>query len=249
MADKIFYTAAACCAAYFVMVAVYAGMASKFHLIWLCFAGILLLLGILAARQQTGAIQIPLWLRAAFGVVCAALICLFLWAETLVISGGHGQPDPGAKYLIVLGAQIRGSEISRPLAYRLDTAFDYLEKNPETIAIVSGGQGSGEDVSEAEAMKSYLLKKGLEDERIIEEDQSVNTDENIAFSRELMDSPQDPVVVVSNAFHIYRALELCETQGLSNAQGLGAPSNWIMVPSYYLREAMAVVKYKISGQI
>ena len=207
------------------------------------------MLGILAARQQAGAIQIPLWLRAAFGVVCAALICLFLWAEMLVISGGHGQPDPGAKYLIVLGAQIRGSEISRPLAYRLDTAFDYLEKNPETIAIVSGGQGSGEDVSEAEAMKSYLLKKGLEDERIIEEDQSVNTDENIAFSRELMDSPQDSVVVVSNAFHIYRALELCETQGLSNAQGLGAPSNWIMVPSYYLREAMAVVKYKISGQI
>ena len=86
MADKIFYTAAACCAAYFVMVAVYTGMASKFHLIWLCFAGILLLLGILAARQQAGAIQIPLWLRAAFGVVCAALFCSSRMVSEVIIS-------------------------------------------------------------------------------------------------------------------------------------------------------------------
>ena len=64
-----------------------------------------------------------------------------------------------------------------------------------------------------------------------------------------MDSREDSVVVVSNAFHIFRTLEICKKQGLENVQGLGAPSNRIMIPSYYLREALAVIKYKISGQI
>lgn len=249
MADKIFYTAAVCCGIYFVAVAVYTGLASKFHLIWLCFAVLLGVLGRIAGLQQAGEIQIPLWVKITAGAVCVAAACLFIWAEALIISSGHEKPDPGAKYMIIPGAQVRGREISRPLACRLDTAYEYLEENPGTIVIVSGGQGSGEDIPEACAMKIYLEKNGIEGSRILEEDQSVNTDQNIAFSRKLMDSQEDYVVVVSNAFHIYRTVEICKKQGLEHVQGLGAPSNRIMIPSYYLREALAVVKYKVSGQI
>ena len=148
------------------------------------------MLGILAARQQAGAVQIPLWLRAAFGVVCAALICLFLWAETLVISGGaRAAGSRGEVSDRAGGADPRlGNLPGRWLTVwiRRLTIWRRIRRPSPSCP---GGQGSGEDVSEAEAMKSYLLKKGLEDERIIEEDQSVNTDENIAFSRELMDSP------------------------------------------------------------
>ena len=249
MADIIFYTAAICCGIYFVAAAVYTGLTSKFHLIWLCFAVLFGALGGIAGLQQTGEIQIPLWVKITAGSVSAAAACLFFWTEALIISRGHGKPDPGAKYMIIPGAQVRGREISRPLACRLDTAYAYLKENPGTIVIVSGGQGSGEEIPEARAMKIYLEKKGIEGSRILEEDQSVNTDENIDFSRRFMDSREDSVVVVSNAFHIFRTLEICKNQRLENVQGLGAPSNRIMIPSYYLREALAVIKYKISGQI
>lgn len=249
MADKVFYTAAACCGIYFAAVAVYTRLASKFHLIWLCFAGALGILGWIAGLQQSGELQIPLWIKIVFGAICAAAVCMFGRAEALIISSGHDKPDPGAKYVIVPGAQVRGREISRPLALRLDTAYKYLEGNPGTAVIVSGGQGPGEDISEARAMKEYLEKKGIESGRILEEDRSVNTEQNIAFSRRLMDSPEDSVVAVSNGFHIYRTVEICKKQGLKNVQGLGAPDNRIMIPSYYLREALAVMKYRISGKI
>jgi len=78
---------------------------------------------------------------------------------------------------------------------------------------------------------------------------SANTYENIKYSKELMGSPEDSVVLVTNHFHVYRGVGVAKKQGLTNVEGLGAPSKWYTVPNLYLREAFAVIKYILCGQI
>ena len=83
---------------------------------------------------------------------------------------GFTKPDPGADYMVVLGAQVNGTKVSRALRYRLDAAFEYAMDNKNTKVIVSGAQGYKEDITEAKAMRDYLVEKGLEVERVIMED-------------------------------------------------------------------------------
>lgn len=245
----ILYILAVVCIVYFVILAFYTGLASKFHLIWLAGGIFLLVLGKLTGMNYAGVIQIPKAVTVIFVGICIAAAVVFVWVEAIIISNGHGSPQPGAKYMIVLGGQVKGTRVSLLLKYRLDAAYEYLSENENTIVIVTGGQGTGEDIPEARAMQEYLVAKGMDEERIRMEDKSVNTDQNIAFSRTFMDSNEDSVVVVSNAFHIYRAVGICKKQGLARVEGLGAKSSLLTVPTNYLREAMAVVKYKLCGQI
>ncbi|MEI3193353.1 MAG: YdcF family protein [Lachnospiraceae bacterium] len=94
-------------------------------------------------------------------------------------------------YLVVLGAQVRGTVPSRALKKRLDTAAEYLGKNLETKVVVSGGKGAGEEITEAEAMENYLLELGIEKDRIIMEDRSTTTSENLRYTGELIDREKD----------------------------------------------------------
>ena len=105
-------------------------------------------------------------------------------------------------------------------------ALDYLEENPSAKVVVSGGQGSGEDISEAAAMKGYLVEHGLEEERILLEDRSVNTAENIRFSMELIEADwsgreaEPSLVIATNSFHVFRALRIAKKQGVTQVSGL-----------------------------
>ena len=91
-----------------------------------------------------------------------------------------------ADYIIVLGSKVNGTKPSYSLQYRIDKAPEYLKSHEKTIAIVSGGQGKGEDISEALAMKQGLIKQNIAEDRIIMEDKSTSTDENITFSKPLI---------------------------------------------------------------
>lgn len=91
-----------------------------------------------------------------------------------------------ADYMILLGAKVKGTEPSYSLQYRIDKAAEYLKTHEQTIVIVSGGKGKGEDISEARAMKKGLMKQSIAEQRIIMEDRSTNTDENIEFSKSLI---------------------------------------------------------------
>jgi uncharacterized SAM-binding protein YcdF (DUF218 family) len=124
-----------------------------------------------------------------------------------------------------------------------------LEENKNSIAIVSGGQGSGEDISEAEAMSKYLLSKGISKNRIIKEDQSTNTNQNILFSNKFMPEGNRKTVIVTSRFHVYRAIQIAKKQGLEDVQGLGAPTDKILALSYYVREFIAVMKDRLVGNI
>ena len=162
-------------------------------------------------------------------------------------------PERDADYVIVLGAQVRGTRITKSLRYRLDIALEYLEENPSAKVIVSGGQGSGEDISEAAAMKGYLIERGLEAERILLEDRSVNTAENIRFSKELIEadggSEEASVVIATNSFHVFRALRIAAKQGLTQVSGLSARNDQILMASYYVRECLAIIKDFLWGNI
>ena len=157
-------------------------------------------------------------------------------------------PERPCPTLIVLGCQVRGETPSLLLRYRIQAAADYLEANPESTAVLSGGCGSGENISEAECMYRSLTALGIDPSRLFPEDKSTTTEENLRFSKALMEREglKGPVAVVSNDFHICRALEMAEDLGLE-AQGLAARSNWYSRPTYILREALGLLYYALTG--
>lgn len=145
-------------------------------------------------------------------------------------------------YIIVLGAQVRENGPSVVLRYRLDTAIEYLEENPETICIVSGGQGANEPFSEAEGMANYLIENGIEKDRILLENKSKNTVQNMQYSSALMENEYNGVGIVTNNFHMFRAMKLAKAQGLKNVCAIAADSNALYLPNNVLRECLGILK-------
>ncbi|QNU05839.1 YdcF family protein [Peribacillus butanolivorans] len=145
------------------------------------------------------------------------------------------QPIPeDASYLIVLGARVKGTVPSLSL--------QYLKANKNTIAIVSGGKGPGEDISEAQAMQQELINQGIEEARIIMEDKSTTTIENIAYSKDLIPNPTATGLIVANDFHIYRAVEMAKSVGL-DMTGIPAKTPKVVLVKSYIREYLAITKY------
>jgi uncharacterized SAM-binding protein YcdF (DUF218 family) len=147
-----------------------------------------------------------------------------------------------ADYIIILGARVKGEVPSLALQYRIDAAANYMKKNKETIAIASGGQGQGEDITEAEAIKRGLLVHGISKDRIILEDKSTDTVENITFSKKLIPNKLETGLLVTNDFHLYRAKSIAKDQGL-DLQGIPAKTPAVAIPKSYSREYLAITKY------
>lgn len=237
------------CLGYFVIYGVLTGLTNAFTYVWLLLGIGFLFLSVFYKIWKRWIKALPKWVKIPGAIVVGVCILSVIIAEIMCITYGFGTPKSGADYVIVLGAQVRGRTPSYNLARRLDVAYDYLMENPHTIAILSGGKGSGEDISEAQAMAEYLREKGVPPERMLLEDRSTNTDENIRFSRELMDSQDASVVLATNRFHVFRSIGIAKKQGLTNVEGLGAGIMWFTIPNLYLREAIAILKYAACGQI
>lgn len=186
--------------------------------------------------------------RAVLSVCAAALVAVGVLCG-MVWSTASATPPANLDYLVVLGAGLRPDGMpSESLRLRLDAARDYLDANPDTRCIVSGGQGLGETRTESAAMHDYLVQQGVSEGRIVRESRSTTTAENILYSRELL--PEGASVgVVTNDFHLYRALRLAEKNGLAGAHGLAAPSNPLYLPHALLRECAAIVKDTVVGNI
>jgi uncharacterized SAM-binding protein YcdF (DUF218 family) len=149
-------------------------------------------------------------------------------------------PQPNAEAMIILGAKLNGSDLSLALKNRMDTALNYLQHNQQTQVIVSGGKGSNELISEAEAMKAYLTNHHINPARIQEDTQSTSTYENILFSKKLLHDDQH-VILVSNDFHILRASMIAKRQGL-DVDTLAAPTPNVVKLKLYAREYLAILK-------
>lgn len=183
-----------------------------------------------------------------FVLVAAGLLLLsFSVVETnIILAAAKAYKEPSkADYMIILGSRVRGEQPSLTLQNRLNTGYSYAIRHPEIPIVVSGGQGPGENVSEAEAMKQYLTERGIPDSRIMMENRSSNTYENFQFSKALLAGKTDlngkTLLVVTSDFHIFRSLKLAERAGL-NASGLAAPTPGFTIPKSYMREYAAVIK-------
>ncbi|NLW88665.1 MAG: YdcF family protein [Clostridiaceae bacterium] len=184
-------------------------------------------------------------------VSIAVFLCLCLiWCgvlSALMATAASGKPQNPAT-VIVLGCRVNGDTPSLALMRRIETAADYLLENPSLQVIVSGGQGPDEWITEAEAMKRVLIQKGVSEDRILLEDRSTSTLENLEFSKALIEKNGlgSSVVIISEGYHMYRALSIAKRVGL-DAEGLAAPTVRWLLPTFWVREWFGITLEPFRG--
>lgn len=200
--------------------------------------------------------RLPAPLLTAAGLLTAFVLAVFLVAEGLILKEMLMQPPQNLDVLIVLGAQVKGEKPSRALLRRLEAAERYLSENPDTVAVLSGGKGDGEDITEAECMYWYLTGQGIDEARLILEDTSTTTAENLTFSAEKIaehfgkrEGVSQKTGLLSNNFHVYRARLLAEKMGYTDVYSVPAASDWRLQVHYLVREFFALCKEKVTGRI
>lgn len=176
----------------------------------------------------------------------------FVLIEALIIINNKSEQDYSMDFLIILGAGIRGDRVSLTLQERLDKGLDYLAEHPETTVVVSGGKGFGEAITEAEAMKKYLVERGIKPSRIIMEDKSTSTKENFEYTRKLLTSVGAKgtikIMVITSDFHMMRAKMLARRFGF-DPYGITCDTPRIVRVNSYMREYFAVVKSYILDRL
>ena len=186
-------------------------------------------------------------LRALRVLFCLAL-AFFLTVEGVILFGGMMEPQQGLDYIVVLGARVNGTEPSGSLRNRIQVGAEYLRDNPGTIAVLSGGQGSGEEISEARCMYENMLAAGIDPARLILEEESTDTAANLRNSRSLI--PEGASVgLVTNNFHIFRALALARNQGWEDVHGVPVATTLFSLPHYLMREFVGVVYETVRGNL
>ena len=186
--------------------------------------------------------------RALRILFCIAL-AFFLTVEAVILGGGLTPPQPGLDAIIVLGAKVNGREPSGSLRNRIAVAVEYLQANPGTIAVLSGGQGSDEDISEAQCMYEHMVGAGIDPARLTLEDKSTDTSENLRFSRELLPEDVQTIGLVTNNFHIFRALALARALGWENISGVPVATTMLSLPHYLMREFVGVIYETVRGNL
>ena len=179
------------------------------------------------------------------GLFVAAVTCAFIFDASL------GDADRNCEYIIVLGCGVNGTVPSLSLRERINAAYAYLADHPNTICIVSGGQGRGEDITEAACMFRELTAMGIAPERIWLEDRSTSTAENLQFSLAVIEAhtgmiPSE-IGIVSSEYHLYRAELMANDLGLT-VVGIPGTTGWLALRvNYFLREIAGVWYYHLFG--
>jgi uncharacterized SAM-binding protein YcdF (DUF218 family) len=173
------------------------------------------------------------------------LIISFIIIESLIITSAIKRENKKPDYIVILGAGLRGEIPSHTLYKRLETSLNLINEYKDVKIILSGGQGPGETITEAEAMKRYLLEKGVSSDRIIKEDKSTSTLENLEFTKNIitsLESKTNPkITIVTSNFHMFRSKILAGRVGFSS---YGYPAEILpsLIPTYFIREYMALIK-------
>ena len=186
-------------------------------------------------------------ISAVVAVLAAAFVILAVIVSVKMLSAMNSPPQ-GNTTIIVLGCKVRGENPSLMLRKRIMAACEYLAENPDAVCIASGGQGSDELISEAECIRRVLVENGISDRRIIIEDSSTSTDENIRFSMEKMkeNGLSGSVTIVSSEYHLLRATMIGSKYGLEVFTIPSDTAVWLL-PTYWLREIFGVTYQFIFG--
>ena len=162
----------------------------------------------------------------------------------------RSKPPYDRDYVMILGCAIRKDGSPTPiLRGRIDAALRFAKEQLESTGkrlkfVPSGGQGSDEVVSEAESMRRYLIEQNIDDTRILPENKSVNTLQNIRFSKEIMENDaagEYKAAFATTNYHVFRGYILCKKQGLKNARGISAKTKWYFFPNAFLREFVGLI--------
>lgn len=190
-----------------------------------------------------------LWL-AVLAAVCVGFV-YFIIVEIPIIKNARTDPEPERKYLVVLGAAVHGDTASLSLVHRLQGVLDYMEAYPDAVAIVSGGQGPGENRTEADCMFEWLTQRGIAPERILREDKATSTKENLSFSYDIIrargDEPEGNVAILSSPYHLYRAKQMSRMLGVEAAGVAGHFDYPVLTVNYFIREAFGVTHLWVFG--
>ncbi len=212
----------------------------------------ILVFGILAGygmfMKQCNRVLGGLWKKKAgktvlsilMGIACIILTLVIILTTNIIIAAGRKPPEDAT--VIVLGCRVYGEYASLSLMERLQAAEAYLKAHPEAVCILSGGQGPGEDISEAECMYRYLTEQGISPEQLYLEDKSTSTRENLAFSRAIIEEEgfSTNVAIVTNEYHEYRASLIARNLELKPAAVPAATAIWLF-PAYYVRELYGIL--------
>lgn len=171
---------------------------------------------------------------------CAALSFIIALGATAAYSTTDATDQ---NTVIILGCAVYGETPSVMLSARVNAAYEYLKENENASAILSGGQGNGENISEAQCMFNMLTEKGIEEKRLYLEDKSKNTYENIKNSKEIIaeNNLDENIIIASSDFHLKRATMIAEKQGLT-AHRISAKSGFFAIPTFYVRDTLGVIK-------
>lgn len=209
-----------------------------------------LLMGLFATFSEAATRLLKRWWRTRAGKTLLSFLAAIAGIGILsagILSGfmisAAGRTPPETAAVVVLGCKVNGDSPSLMLTKRLEAAKRYLEQYPDKVCIVSGGKGGGEAVSEAQAMKTWLVQNGIDEKRILMEDESSDTEENISFSKRLLmqNNLGTEVAIVTDGFHQLRASLIAREQFLT-PYSIPADTPWYVFPTYYIRELYALAE-------
>ena len=163
------------------------------------------------------------------------LFLMAMYCISAILNLIHIGRNKKLDYIIVLGAGIKGKQVTPLLAGRIDKGIELLKYNPNAKLILSGGMGPGEDIPEGVAMAAYAKDKGVSDERIIVEDKSKNTYENLLFSSKLIDKENPKLALVTTSYHVFRALVFAKKLNIP-CIGYGSKTKWYFTLNALIRE-------------
>jgi len=193
--------------------------------------------------------KLPKIIRIFLKIFLFAIILSFLFIQGAILFNMRSNATESADYVIILGCQVNGTIPSVPLVRRVNTAINYLNRNQFTNVIVSGGQGPGEDISEAEAMRRLLIRSGINEKRIFIENRSRNTKQNLEFSNNLYNLLNKNVIIVSSDYHMFRVILTARKLNYKNIEIMSGKTQLSVLPAYLLREYVSIMYNLVIGRI
>lgn len=175
-------------------------------------------------------------------ILCLIALTAFI-LTVLIVRAALKSPAPDS-VVIVLGCEVKGKRPSRILKSRIDAAAGYLREHPDAVCVVSGGKGEREEISEAECMYLGLTAQGIAPDRILKEDRSVSTRENLLYSRQILQEAgmgdKNDAAIVTSEFHALRAHLIAGKLGF-RCGTIPARTPWWLLPTFYVRELYGVL--------
>ena len=227
-------------------------MAGYSFTVLVCFGliGIILFYNCMYLLRQKNPAKARSLKRMFTAVLCIGLILVGI-TEFFIIRASFGEPKESCDYVVVLGAKVRESGPSVSLWDRIYGARDYLETHPDVIAIVSGGQGPEEPMTEAQAMRDALVELGIDENRVWMEDKATSTWENLNFSLNLIEEKTgarpEKIGIVSSEYHLFRASLFADACGVDSVLIPAQTSRLSQKVNHFMREVAGVWHYLILG--